>query len=99
MGNILSHTIHEVGINQCLLKELESDGAHVMRRAIELNGAAKLAMGGANPATTVMLLTAAALLKLHTDTQSPPDVLAAVSGVIKDVVKADNDDNDESFPF
>ena len=84
---------------EATVKELESDGARVMRRAIELNGAAKLAMGGANPATTVMLLTAAALLKLHTDTQSPPDVLAAVSGVIKDVVKADNDDNDESFPF
>jgi len=29
MGNILSHTIHEVGINQCLLRDTESSIAHV----------------------------------------------------------------------
>lgn len=80
------------------VSELESGEPHVMRRAIELNGAAKLAMGGNNPPTTVMLLVAAALLKLHTDTKATQDVLAAAAGVIKDVMQ-DGDNDDESFPF
>ena len=80
------------------VKELDDCGTHDMRRAIELNGAAKLAMGAAYHPTTVLLLTAAALLKLHAETKAPSDVLASLARVIKDVIQADNDDN-EPLPF
>ena len=81
------------------VSEMEHQDRVDLRSAIELNGAAKLARGATGPATTVMLLAVAELLKLNAELNTSPALLASLANVIKDVIQADNDDNNDSLQF
>jgi hypothetical protein len=80
------------------VSEMEHLDRQDLRIAIELDGAANLAMGAAGPATTVMLLAVSALLKLNAESKHSHALLASLAKSIKDVMQRDNE-FDDSCPF